>query len=161
MNSLKMDAFDRFHHSWALLTAGVPGDFNTMTVSWGGVGCLWNRSVATVYVRPSRYTYEFMEKQDLFTISFYPEECKKALAVLGRESGREVDKVAKTGLHPVAMEGGVTFAEAKTTLLCRKLYWQDMIPEQVPQDIRERFYGEGETFHRIYIGEVLAVRTEE
>lgn len=161
MNTIKMDAYDAFHHGWALLTAGEPGNFNTMTISWGGVGCLWGKSVATVYVRPSRYTYEFMEQYDCFTISFYPEDCKKALGILGKYSGRDCDKIASSGLDPVPFGDGVTFAQAKTTLLCKKLYWQDMIPENVPADVRDRFYVDGETYHRVYIGEVLAVHTEE
>ena len=161
MNSLNMDAYDAFHHGWALLTAGVPGDMNTMTVSWGSVGSLWNKSVATVYVRPTRYTYEFMEKYDCFTISFFPEKHRPALALLGRESGRDGDKIAKAGLTPVTFGNGVTFAEAKTTLLCRKLYAQDMDPSQIPQDVLNRFYPEGETFHRIYIGEILEIQDRE
>lgn len=161
MNSLHLDAFDAFHHGWALLTAGVPGDYNTMTVSWGGVGCLWSRSVATVYVRPSRYTYEFMEKYDTFTVSFYPKECRPALAILGRESGRDGDKVAKAGLTPVAFGDGMTFAEARITLLCKKIYAQDMDPDQISEEIRTQYYPEGETVHRLYIGEVLEVSVQE
>ena len=157
MNSLNMDAFDAFHHGWALLTAGSMDCFNTMTISWGGVGCLWNRSVATVYVRPCRYTYEFMERGAYFTVSFYPNEYKNALALLGRESGRDGDKVSASGLTPVACGESVTFAQAKTTLLCRKLYHQDMIPENIPADIFSRFFDEGETPHRMYIGEVIGV----
>ena len=161
MESLKMDAFDTFHRSWALLTAGDEERFNTMTISWGGVGCLWNRSVATVYVRPIRYTFEFMEQHDYFTVSFYPEEYKSALALLGRESGRDGDKVAKSGLTPVPLGQSMTFAEAKTTLLCKKLYWQDMDPAKIPADVWSKFYKEGEIPHRMYIGEVVAVKTEE
>lgn len=161
MNSVKMDVYETFHRSWALLTAGNEGDFNTMTVSWGGLGCLWNKPVATVYVRPSRFTYEFMEKQDYFTLSFYPEEYKPALGLLGRESGRDGDKVVKSGLTPVPFRQGVTFAEAKTTLLCKKLYWQDMEADRFPQDVKEKFFGPGETVHRLYIGEILEVQTGE
>ena len=161
MNALANRAYDAFHRSWALVTAGEMGHFNTMTVSWGGVGCLWNKQVCTVYVRPSRYTYEFMEQYDFFTVSFYPEECKKALGMLGSVSGRDCDKVGKAGFDPVPFGEGVTFAQAKTTLLCRKLYAQDMDPAQVPEEIRERFYSEGETYHRIYIGEIVAIHGEE
>ena len=161
MNTLSNHVYDAFARSWALVTAGEMGHFNTMTVSWGGVGSLWNRPVATVYIRPSRYTYEFMEQYDYFTVSFYPEEYKKALGLLGSVSGRDCDKVGKAGLDPVPYGGSVTFAQAKTTLLCRKLYHQDMDPEQVPEDVRARFYGEGETYHRIYIGEIVSVLGEE
>lgn len=161
MNTLARNAYDAFHRSWALVTAGEMGHFNTMTVSWGGIGCLWNRQVCTVYIRPSRYTYEFMEQYDHFTVSFYPEECKKALGILGSVSGRDCDKVGKAGFDPVPFGGSVTFAQAKTTLLCKKLFWQDMTLEQIPADIREQFYREGETVHRIYIGEIVAVHGEE
>lgn len=161
MNTLTMDVFDAFHRSWALVTAGETGHFNTMTVSWGGVGCLWNKAVATVYVRPSRYTYEFMEQYDHFTVSFFPDGYRKALSILGSRSGRDCDKVAMAGLDPVPFDESVTFAQAEITLLCRKLYAQDMDLEQIPEAIREKFYGEGEMLHRIYIGEIIAVHREE
>lgn len=161
MNTVAMDAYDAFHRSWALVTAGEMGNFNTMTVSWGGVGCLWNRPVATVYVRPSRYTYDFLEQYDHFTVSFYPEDCRKALSLLGKVSGRDCDKVGMAGLDPVPFGESVTFAQAKTTLLCKTLYRQDMDPEQVPADVREKFYAGSETYHRIYIGEILAVHGED
>lgn len=161
MNILANHTYEAFHRSWALVTAGEMGHFNTMTVSWGGVGCLWNRQVCTVYVRPSRYTYEFMEQYDHFTVSFYPEEYKKPLGLLGSVSGRDCDKVGKAGFDPIPFGGSVTFAQAKTTFLCKKLYCQDMDPAQVPADVRERFYGEGETYHRIYVGEIVGVLGEE
>ena len=161
MNTPAMDVYNAFHRSWALLTAGEMGNFNTMTVSWGSVGCLWNKQVITVYVRPSRYTYEFMEQYDHFTVSFYPEACKKALGILGSVSGRDCDKVGRAGLDPVPFGGSVTFAQAKTTFLCRKLYAQDMDPAQIPAEVREKFYGDGETLHRIYIGEIVAVHGED
>mgnify|MGYP003315977566 CR=1 FL=1 len=161
MNTLAMNAYDAFHRSWALVTAGEMGHFNTMTVSWGSVGCLWNKPVVTVYVRPSRYTFEFLEEYDCFTVSFYPEENKKMLGILGSVSGRDCDKVALAGFDPVPFGGSVTFAQARTTLLCRKLYAQDMDPEQIPGEVREKFYSEGETLHRIYIGQIIAVHGEE
>ena len=151
-------AYDSFHRSWALVTAGNTSDFNTMTVSWGGVGCLWNRPVATVYVRPSRYTYEYMEANEYFTVSFFPEEQRNALKILGTLSGRDSDKVAQSGLTAMPCGESIAFREAELTLLCRKIYRQDMDPAQVPAEVRERFYGEGETFHRIYIGEIISVQ---
>ncbi len=160
MNTLAMDAYDTFHRSWALVTAGQMDHFNTMTISWGGIGCLWGKPVATVYVRPSRYTYEFMEQYDHFTVSFYPDECHRALGVLGQKSGRDCDKVGLVGFDPVPFGESVTFAQAKTTLLCRKIYWQDLDPDHIPNDIREKHYVEGERLHRIYIGEILAVHGE-
>ena len=74
---LTTDIFSEFDQVWALVTAGTPDNFNTMTISWGGMGTLWGRPVATVYIRTSRYTHEFVDANEYFTISFYPEEYKR------------------------------------------------------------------------------------
>lgn len=156
MKTLELDIFKEFHTNWALLTAGSPGDFNTMTVSWGGLGTLWNKSVATVYVRPCRHTYSYMEKNEYFTLSFYPEEYRRDLGLLGSLSGRDGDKVSKTQLTAVPAGHSVTFAQARRTLLCRRLYAQDMDPAAIPQEAKDRFYG-AEPVHRMYIGEVIDI----
>ena len=156
MQSLNVDIFKSFGTDWALLTAGGPDNFNTMTISWGGLGTLWNKSVATVYVRPCRHTYRYMEENEYFTVSFYPDAYKGNLRTLGTLSGRDTDKVAQTGLTPVPAGESVTFAQAHTTLVCRKLYAQDMDPAAIPQDIMALMYG-GETPHRTYIGEVIEI----
>ena len=155
MNSAYTDVFSRFHHGWALLTAGNLAYYNTMTISWGSVGCLWNRPVVTVYVRPSRYTDQFMQSSDFFTVSFYDESQRKALRHLGTVSGRDSDKVAAAGFTPVQAGESVTFEQADTTLICKKLFCQDMKADQIPNDIGSKFYVEGEAPHRIYIGEIL------
>ena len=156
MESLNLDVFNTFHKDWALLTAGDLTDYNTMTVSWGGLGTLWNKRVATVYVRPCRHTYSYMEKSEYFTVSFYPEEYRKDLSTLGTLSGRDGDKVAKTSLTAVAAGDGVTFVQAKRTLLCRKLYAQDMDPNAIDQAIMASSY-RSEPVHRMYIGEVVQI----
>ncbi len=148
--------FELFDKEWALLTAGREGAFNTMTIGWGGLGTLWRRSVATVYVKPIRYTHEFMEKNDYFTISFYPEQYRKALSLLGTLSGRDVDKVAQSGLTPVCLENGVTFAEASRTIVLKKIYRQEMDLSAVPADARARYYA-AEPPHTMYIGEVVKI----
>ena len=156
MERFDVDAFSLFHKEWALVTAGNLSDYNTMTISWGGLGTLWSRPVATVYVKPIRYTYDFMEKNEYFTVSFFPEEYKKDLSVLGSKSGRDGDKVALTGLHPVETENGVTFKEGSATLLCKKIYWQDLDLSTMPQSVIETYY-EPEAPHRMYIGEVVDI----
>lgn len=156
MQALELDIFSAFEKDWALLTAGTPGHFNTMTISWGGLGTLWGKSVATVYVRPSRHTWQFMENSDYFTVSFYPTDFRKALTTLGTLSGRDGDKVAKTDLTPVPAGESVTFAQAHTTLLCHKLYAQDMDPAALDTQLREKIYGD-EPLHRMYIGEVVQI----
>lgn len=156
MKDFQPDIFRLFGRQWALVTAGTAEHFNTMTIGWGGLGTLWSRPVATVYVRPNRYTYEFMERSDYFTVSFFPEEQRGALQLLGTVSGRDGDKVAQAGLTPLPLEQGVTFREAETTLLCRKLYWQDMDPQCIPEEIRQQFYA-GEPLHRMYVGQVVEI----
>ena len=148
--------FEQYDKKWALLTAGDKDKFNTMTISWGGLGTLWNKPVATVYVRTSRYTNEFMKDNDYFTVSFYPEECKKTLGVLGSKSGRDMDKVHESGLTPKEVENGITFAEAEVTLVCRKLICQRLEPENMIPEIAKQFY-ENEAQHEMYVGEVVEI----
>ena len=156
MNDLTMDAFDEFHRQWALVTAGSPEDHNSMTVSWGGIGSLWGKPVATVYIRPNRHTYGYFEANEYFTVSFYPEEYKNALNVMGSKSGRDCDKNAEAGLTAVSCGETVTYKEARRTLLCRKLYCQDMDLERFPDDVKARYYGT-DPAHRMYIGEIIEI----
>lgn len=152
---LKTDIFRLFDKEWALLTAGTEGKFNTMTISWGGAGTLWGRPVVTVYVKPVRYTHAFMEENGFFTVSFYPEKYRKALMLLGSESGRDGDKVAKAGLTPRFLENAVTFSEARTTLLCRKLYRQELDVAAMPAEALIHYRTEAP--HTMYIGEVVDI----
>ena len=156
MKQWSVDPFAAFGQDWALVTAGTPEKFNTMTVSWGGLGTLWGKSVVTVYIKPVRYTYEFMEKGELFTVSFFGEEHRRDLELLGTVSGRDGNKLKKTSLTPVECGGAVTFEEAKTTLLCRKLYWQDLDPERIPLAAMRTFY-KTEPPHRMYIAELVDI----
>ncbi|MCR5604953.1 MAG: flavin reductase family protein [Lachnospiraceae bacterium] len=150
------DILSIFDKKWALLTAGDKDKFNTMTVSWGGLGTIWGKPVATVYVRKSRYTHELMEDNDYFTVSFYPEEYRKVLSVLGSKSGRDMDKMHDSGL--IAKEAGqsMTFAEAEVTLVCRKLFRQELKTENMLPEIAKTFYT-GDAEHDMYIGEIVEV----
>ena len=141
---------------WALLTCGEKEKFNTMTISWGGLGTLWHKPVVTVYVRPTRYTYEFMENNQYFTISFYNDEYKKDLGVLGSKSGRDIDKISLTKLTPEILDNAISFQEAKLTIVCKKIYFQDLDIKNIPQDEINKFY-KTESVHRMYIGEVIDI----
>ena len=146
---------------WALLTAGTKDKFNTMTISWGGLGTIWNKPVVTVYVKPIRYTYEFMESNEYFTMSFYDEKYKEDLGILGSKSGRDLDKVALTKLTPEFLENTTSFKEAKLTLVCKKIYFQDLninniATNSIPSKDFDRFY-KTEPMHRMYIGEVVDI----
>ena len=150
------DIFSTYDKQWALLTAGSMDKFNTMTISWGGLGTIWNKPVATVYVRQSRLTHDYMDKNEIFTVSFYPEEYKKILGVLGKKSGRNMDKMHDSGLTAVKAGDSMSFKEAEVTLVCRKLFKQCLPKENMPEEVAERFYG-GNDLHDMYIGEVIEI----
>ena len=152
---LSQNPFTMFHNDWALVTAGSMQKHNTMTVSWGGVGILWNKEVATIYIRPQRYTYEFIVDNSLFTISVLPQEYKEALTLCGRCSGRDCDKVKDAGLTPIAVDDSVSFEESRLVLVCKKLYHSDIKPEQFHSDDVESNYP-NKDYHRMYIGEIIS-----
>ena len=150
------EIFDQFDKKWALLTAGKTDSFNSMTISWGGLGTLWNKPVATVYVRTSRYTHDFMDTNNYFSISFYPEQYRKTLGVLGSKSGRDMDKMRASGLTPKKAGETISFEEAETTIICRKLFKQSLEVANMPEDVIKDLYT-GQAPHDMYIGEVVAI----
>ena len=150
------DIFSVFDKKWALLTAGNKDSFNTMTVSWGGMGTIWGKPVATVYVRTSRYTHEFMDREGYFTVSFYPEEYRKVLGVFGSKSGRDMDKMNGSGLTAKALQESVFFEEAEITLVCRKMFMQRLEPSNITDPDAAKFYA-GDAPHDMYIGEVVDI----
>ena len=149
-----------WNDQWFLLTSGdfAKGHYNTMTVAWGSLGIMWGRPFAQVVVRPVRYTYEFMERYDTFTLSAFPAEYEDTLLDLGSKSGRDGDKIAASGLTPVAssLVAAPGFAEAELILECRKIYWQDLDPAHFLDPKIEDQYPQKD-YHRAYFGEVLAI----
>jgi flavin reductase (DIM6/NTAB) family NADH-FMN oxidoreductase RutF len=128
-----------------------------MTVGWGSLGTMWGKPFAQVVVRPSRYTREFMEAYDTFTLCAFPENHRKALQLLGSKSGRDGDKIAEAGLTPAASSAVAApcFEEAELVIECRKIYWQDMDAANfVDADIRKNY--PQKDYHRIYFGEIVA-----
>ncbi len=146
-------------NDWALLTAGTKNDFNTMTISWGGVGELWNKDVCFVFVRPQRYTYEFMEKNDYFSLSFFDSEYKKELGICGSKSGRDIDKMAETGFIPVDFGNAIGYEQAKVNIVLKKLAYQDMKPDGFIDEAIMNNYANND-FHRVYVGEIVKVVVE-
>lgn len=144
-----------FAEDWALITSGDRESYNTMTASWGGVGELWNKDVCFVFIRPQRYTYEFVEKNELFTVSFYPKEYHKALAFCGSHSGRDCDKAEETGLTPLFVDGTAAFEEAKIIFVCKKIAGQMMNPDGFLDKAIEKNYAAGD-YHKIYVGEIVS-----
>ena len=118
---LDQNVFSMIGEQWMLVTAGTAERCNTMTASWGGLGVLWGKPVATVYIRPQRYTLEFVERENCFTLSFFGEEYRKALALCGSKSGRDVDKVKECGFTVAgAACGAPYFEEAGLVLVCKR-----------------------------------------
>lgn len=162
VNDLQFNPFTSLSKDWMLLTAGTKETgFNTMTISWGHFGALWENGggapTAIVYVRKSRYTKEFMEREERFTISCFAPEYKKQLAYLGSHSGRDEDKIAKAGLTPCFGEGFTSFEEANLVFVCKKLYHADITKEGFCDPAMfESFYGDGD-IHTMYIGEITQV----
>ena len=150
------DIFTLFDKKWALLTAGTENSFNTMTISWGGLGTLWGKPVATVYVRTSRYTHDFMDDNEYFTISFYPEQYHNVLGVLETMSGRDMDKMKESGLTAQKAGETMTFKEAEITIVSRKLFKQELDVAKMPEKIACDMYS-GQAPHDMYIGEVVEI----
>lgn len=155
----KEDALNLIGKQWMLVTAGSKDSYNTMTASWGGIGWLWNKAVAFVFVRPERYTHEFIEKNDRLTLSFYTEEYRSALQLCGTKSGRDTDKAAETGLTPLSLESGaMTFEQARLTLDCKKLFKASMEEANfLDKELVERWYGAHGGMHDVYVVEIETV----
>ncbi len=155
--TLNESIFRLIGKDWMLVSAGTPENFNMMTASWGTCGILWNKPIAIAFIRPQRYTYEFVEKHEVFTLSFFDESFRKTLNVLGTKSGREMDKMNMEGLTPLATpSGSVGFKEARITLECRKLYFDDIKPELFLDEKIHSMYP-SKDYHRFYIGEIMEV----
>ena len=150
------NCFKLIDKDWMLITAGTMDSFNTMTASWGALGILWHKQIAICFIRPQRFTYEFTEKNDYFTLSFFEEEYRKILKLCGTKSGRDIDKVKETGLKPVESEkGGIYFEQARLVLECKKLYFDDFKPENFLEPSIQKNYPSND-YHRIYIGEIIS-----
>lgn len=166
VNELNLEPVSRIAKQWMLLTAGCrETGYNTMTCSWGHTGSIWGTgggmATAICYVRPQRYTKEFMDRENVYTLCFFPQEFRQALAYLGSHSGRDGDKLAASGLTPVFAEGYTYFAEASLVLVCRKLYQAPMKEEFfVDKSIVAQHYADKD-FHDLYIGQIVKVLSGE
>ena len=150
------NSFQLFYKDWTLITAGTLEKYNMMTASWGGVGNLWNKRVVFIFIRPSRYTYEFTEASDVFSLNFFDEQYRSMLNLCGSESGRDIDKMTQPGLTPREEHGTVYFEEARLVLVCKKIYYQDLLPGHfLDGDIAPHY--PNQDYHRMYIGEILSV----
>ena len=152
--NLDQSAFKLIGKDWMLITAAKDNKVNTMTASWGGLGIMWNKSVAYIVVRPQRFTKEFLDASSTFSLTFFDESYRKDLSYLGTVSGRDEDKLSKTNLTVSYIDGTPAFEESKLTIICRKLYAQEFKPECFIDDAIEKQCYPQKDYHTIYIAEV-------
>lgn len=152
---IKDNAFKLIGSDWMLITAGTMKSFNTMTASWGTIGELWNKKICICYIRPVRHTFSFIDNATHFTLSFFEEQFREVLRFCGSTSGRDVNKIAKTGITPVEAESGaIYFAEARLVFECKKIYFHDLDPDNfLDPKIHDEY--PNKDYHRMYIGEVV------
>ena len=152
--ALTDNVFSAIGDQWMLISAGNEVRRNGMTASWGGLGVLFHKNVATIYVRPQRYTYGLIKENDAFALSFFEEKHRSALKLFGSKSGRDCDKAEEGGLTWVTEDTAAPyFAEASLVLVCRKLYYDDLKPEHFLDTSIDEFYPQKD-YHRMYIGEI-------
>lgn len=160
VQELQLNPMTKIAGEWMLITAGNAAQgYNTMTASWGHLGSIWGHGgglpTAVTFIRPQRYTKEFVDREAYYTLTFFPEEYKKALAYLGSHSGRDGDKVAAAGLHPVFGEECTWFQEASLVLVCKKLYRAPIVEEGfLDKTIVEDCYPNRD-FHDMYVGQIV------
>ena len=149
----KFNPFEKIGKKWMLITAGDEKECNMMTASWGMMGVLWNKNVASIFVRPQRYTFRFLEENEYYTISFFGEEYRKELLFLGQNSGKDINKLKSTSLNPIYNQNAPYFEEASCVLVCKKIYNQFIKPECfLDFDINKNY--EEQDYHKIFIGEI-------
>lgn len=155
-NNLPKSAFEMIGKDWMLLTAGNEQKYNTMTASWGGLGVLWNKNVVFAFVRPQRFTFDFMNESEYFSCSFFKEEYRNALAYCGKYSGRDVDKAKECNLTADFTENAPYFSEADTVIICKKLYVQQMSEDCIIDESIKANYN-GDDYHHVFVGEIVKV----
>lgn len=157
------DPFQRIGKDWMLITAEKDNKVNTMTASWGAMGVFWDHNVVFLFIKGARYTKEFIDNSDTFSVTFYDtDKYRKDLTYLGTVSGRDEDKIGKVGFTIEHDDGIPYFAEAKTVLLCKKLSKHFIAPEGIlDPSIAPKWYTDGNGYHDMYVGQVLKVLESE
>lgn len=159
INEFSENPFKLIGSDWMLITAKKGDKTNMMTASWGGVGILWNKPVATIYVRPQRYTKEFIDNEEYFSLCVLPEDYRQILNYCGTKSGRDEDKITETKLTIDESEKAPIFKESRLVLICKKLYAQDLTEQSfIDKSLVEKNY-QAKDFHTMYIAEIEKILT--
>ncbi len=160
IQNIFMKSFDLWDKTWLLLTSGdfSANKFNTMVVAWGGFGIMWNKPLAMVVVRPTRYTFSLINSFDTFSLCVFAEQYRDALNLLGTKSGRDGDKIKESGLTacPSLTIAAPVFKEAELMFECRKIYWDDLNPKQFLDPTIEKNYLKND-YHRMFFGQIMQI----
>ena len=145
----------------AILSAGDKNKYNSMTIEWGSLGVAFKKPIFTVYVKPDRYTYEFMEETEFFTVSIINSKLLKKFAIYGTKSGRDINKEEVAGTHIRFLDdGGITFDEAEEVFVCKMLAKSYIKVNEVDPSIIELYKSMPNVYkslrpHGIYMGEII------
>lgn len=161
-SELPDNVIDLIGKQWMLVTAGHKQSYNTMTASWGGIGYIWERPATFIFIRDTRYTYQFLEKEESFTLSFFAEKYRGALRICGTRSGRDTDKVVEAGLTPLETPSKLmSFEEARMIIECKKMFVQELdyanLTEPFKSKIMEESYTNEPAKHQMFISEITNI----
>jgi len=154
-SEIKENFIDLIANQWMLIAAGNQINHNCMTASWGGVGYLWNKNVVYIFIRLQRYTYNFVNNNLEFSINFFDEKYRDILKTCGAKSGTEINKM-KLEITPLFSENCVYYKEAKLSIICKKIYFQDINPDNFTDNSIIKNYPQND-FHRMFIGEIISI----
>lgn len=155
LSTMDFNPYTQIGHQWMLIAAGDDKKANAMTASWGAFGVLWGVNTATIYVRQTRYTKEFIDKEGYFTLNFFSEKYRKQLQYFGKFSGRDENKMEVAGLTFDYKKGIPYIDEATQVLICRKMSATDITPDQIlDKKIVDTHYPDG-NIHTMYTGEIV------
>lgn len=152
--ALRKNTFQLIGKEWMLIAAGDENKANAMTASWGGLGVMYGKNVAFIVVRPQRYTKEFIDSHDTFSLNFFDKEYKDILKYMGSVSGREENKIEKSGLTLEFSDSTPYFNEARNVLICKKLFEQTLSGESLLDEKLNRTWYPNKDYHTLYIAEV-------
>lgn len=154
VHDIDFNNFTKIGKEWMLIAAGDETKANAMTASWGGTGVLWNKNVVFIFVRESRYTKEFIDSHDTFSLNFFDHTYKPALTYFGKISGRDEDKLANTKMNVALANDTPYIDEANIVITCRKLSATKITPDQfIDKSIEETAYPTKD-YHTMYVGEI-------
>ena len=156
-DQFEVNPFDKIGKDWMLVTAGNEEKANTMTASWGGMGVMWGKNVVFVFIRDSRFTKEFIDREGRFSLSFPSEEYRKEMKFLGTVSGRDEDKIKEAGVHVAYHDGVPCIDEGKEILLCRVMSETPITKDEFKDEKIDAAWYADQDYHKMYIAEITDI----